>query len=391
MNNSNIKQFLDCITQGLENSELIKIVISKIRNKNVEVKNVSIKPVIVNKNHKLSFVYKYPTKDITKNFDYVESIVLIKEMIEKSYLQADLFTTNNNMHLSINKKNNSSIAIKPVSNVNKPLFNHDNIKTRIISSENNVYLQQLGVVNVDGTIKKDMNDKFKQINKYVEIIDSVLKDEKISESVSIADMGSGKGYLTFALYDYLYNNLHLKPNILGIEYRKELVDKCNAIAQNAKFENLKFKEGTIEKAEINNVDMLIALHACDTATDEAIYKGITENSKIIICAPCCHKQIRKQLIPNNELKEIIKYGILAERQAEIITDTIRALILEAYGYKTKVFEFISTEHTPKNVLIVATKKTGNSEIDSDKLNQIKSIKTLFGIKYHYLEKLLKID
>lgn len=391
MNNNNIKQFLDYFIQSIEKSEFIKVVISKKRNKNEEVKNVSIKPVLINKSNKLSFVYRYPTKDITKNYDSVGSVILIEEMLEKSYFQADLFTLKNNWHLSINKKNNSTILQKPASNTGNPSLNHDKIKTRIVSIENNIYLQQLGVINSDGTIKKDMNDKYRQINKYIEIIDSVLKDEKISESISIADMGSGKGYLTFALYDYLINNLHLKPNILGVEYRKELVDKCNDIAKNVNFENLKFQEGTIEKVATNNVDMLIALHACDTATDDAIYKGITEKAKIIICAPCCHKQIRKQLMPNNELKEITKYGILAERQAEIITDTIRALLLEAYGYKTKVFEFISTEHTPKNVLIVATKKTGTFTVDANKLNQIKSIKHLFGIEYHYLENLLKIN
>ena len=128
---------------------------------------------------------------------------------------------------------------------------------------------------------------------------------------------------------------------------------------NQDFNDLHFKEGSIEASSLSSVDMLIALHACDTATDEAIYKGIHANATIIICAPCCHKQIRKQMEPDNALQSITKHGILLERQAEMVTDAIRALILEAFGYKTKVFDFISTEHTPKNVLIVGIKKEKN--------------------------------
>jgi hypothetical protein len=134
--------------------------------------------------------------------------------------------------------------------------------------------------------------------------------------------------------------------------------------------------------------MLIALHACDTATDDAIYKGIQANAKVIICAPCCHKQIRKQMAPQNELKNITKHGILLERQAEIVTDTIRSLILEAYGYKTKVFEFIATEHTPKNVLIVGTKSEKNEAAKKESLDKVSGLKNLFNIKTHYLETLL---
>ena len=147
---------------------------------------------------------------------------------------------------------------------------------------------------------------------------------------------------------------------------RDLVDSCNEIAQACGFENLHFRTGSIDTAELPKVDMLIALHACDTATDQAIYRGITAGAQIILCAPCCHKQIRKQVHPDNALRAITGFGILEERQAEIVTDTIRALILRAFGYKTNVFEFISTEHTPKNLLISAIKtgieKTPRKEV-----------------------------
>jgi hypothetical protein len=160
------------------------------------------------------------------------------------------------------------------------------------------------------------------------------------------------------------------------------------VAQKAGFDKLVFRQGSIDTAEMESVDMLIALHACDTATDDAIFKGIRSNAKIIICAPCCHKQIRKEMNVSKELYPLLKHGILAQRQAEIITDGIRALILELHGYKTKVFEFISSHHTAKNIMITAVK---SSKVpDRDKImEELSRIKEFYGIKTHHLEYLLK--
>ena len=234
-----------------------------------------------------------------------------------------------------------------------------------------------------------MHDKFKQINKYVEIFDSLINDVNLPEQISIADMGSGKGYLTFAIYDYLINKTKFIPTVTGIEFRKDLVDSCNIIAKKSSFDKLTFINGSIETTPIDHIDILIALHACDTATDEAIFKGIISKSSLIICAPCCHKQIRKQFKVSNEFSSFLKHGILEERQAELITDAIRALILEAFGYKTKVFEFISTEHTAKNIMIVGI-KTDELQNRDEIFRKINAIKDFYGIKQHHLEKLLKI-
>ncbi|MBL0355368.1 MAG: SAM-dependent methyltransferase [Chitinophagaceae bacterium] len=233
-----------------------------------------------------------------------------------------------------------------------------------------------------------MQDKYKQINRYVEIIDGIIKDLDFNKSISVVDMGSGKGYLTFALYDYLTSTLQLQAKVSGIELRPDLVNICNQIAAKANFSNLHFEKGSIADAAIQSIDMLIALHACDTATDDAIYKGIQANAKVIICAPCCHKQIRKQMKPGNVLNSITKHGILLERQAEIVTDSIRALLLEAAGYKTRVFDFIATEHTPKNVMIVGIKNKNTIDKKEEYLEKVKALKALFSIETHYLETLL---
>ena len=206
------------------------------------------------------------------------------------------------------------------------------------------------------------------------------------KSLRIVDMGSGKGYLTFALYDYLVNILNLQAKVTGVEIRENLIEICNEIAQNSKFENLHFEQGFIQGYELPKTDILIALHACDTATDEAIAKGIKADAQLIVCAPCCHKQIRKQIKDDSLLEPILNFGILKERQAEIVTDTIRALILESNGYKTKVFEFISMDHTGKNVMIVGQKR--REAVDAKiYLDKVEELKKQFGIEFHYLEKL----
>ena len=388
MDSNNLNQFLSYLKNNIENKNFVKLTLSKKRNKNDELTNIFTKPVEIKKGFRISFVYRYQTKDITKNYEIDESISIIKELLETKFYQGDLFCTNENWHLFINKKGNAKLKKEELS-ITKPVqFNHDKTKSRYISTLNNIYLQELGILTADWKIKKNKEDKYRQINKYIEIIDGIIKSSDLASINNIVDMGSGKGYLTFALYDYLYSTLKIKPNITGVEFRKELVDSCNQIAEKSGFANLLFKEGTIENTQLPEFDLLIALHACDTATDEAIYRGIKSNSKVIVCAPCCHKQIRKQISPDNDLSLITKYGILKERQAEIITDTIRALIMEAYGYKTKVFEFIATEHTPKNVLIAGIKKGTQETPDAKILKQIENIKDMFGIEYHYLEKLL---
>ncbi len=383
-----LKQFTDIITDSLSNNQFVSLAIKNKRNKTSELKTITVKLIEIKDGIKLSFVYRYPTKDITKNYTFDESIIIITQLLNNDFSQADLFTLESDYFLNISNKNAISIKKKEAIIKEIPQLSHDIEKKRLISTANNIYLKELGIVNAEWQLKNSMQDKYRQINKYIEIIDGVLRNTKLKDSINVVDMGAGKGYLTFALYDYLQNVLTKTPTVIGIEIRKELVASCNLIAQKVNFINLSFKAGTIKDAELPETDMLIALHACDTATDDAIFRGITSDSKIIIVAPCCHKQVRKQMNPTDDLSLISQFGILKERQAELLTDGIRALLLEAYGYKTKVFEFIATEHTPKNVLIVAIKQK-NAKIPAiEILQKIGNIKKIHGIGTHYLETLL---
>ncbi len=385
----NLQHFLQNISTSFGGQQLIKITLGNKRDKAAELKNIFIKPVTIKNVAKLSFTYRNNTNDTFKNYDLKESLILMEKMLQTDFYNADLFTAINDFHLSTDKSGTVKIITRPASLlINEDAQQHDKQKNRVINSATALYLHQLGITTAAGIVKKDMQDKFKQINRYVEIIEGIIKDIDFKNKITVADMGSGKGYLTFALYDYLTANLKLAATVTGIEMREDLVNKCNAIAAAVNYNNLIFKKGTIQDAALNSIDMLIALHACDTATDDAIYKGIQATAKVIICAPCCHKQIRKQMEPYNELKNITKHGILLERQAEIVTDSIRSLILEAHGYKTKVFEFIATEHTPKNVLIVGVKSAKTETAKKENLDKVAGLKSLFNIKTHYLETLL---
>ena len=390
----NLIQFLSIFSESFENNIISKITIS-FKNKKIsesivngEIKAIYIKPFVSKNEKKLSLVFRYPTKDVAKSFGFSEAKDLIAELMGIQFLQADLFLKNASYHLIFDKKGKSKLVKKELNAERAVAETHNKIKNRIV--EDAPFLRLLGVFSNEGKLKSDKQDKFVQINKYLEFFSQSIASSELKDDFSVIDMGSGKGYLTFAMYDYLTRILGKKSAVKGIEYRQDMVDLCNNLAQKADFVGLSFVQGTIENAETQGDNVLIALHACDTATDEAIFKGINANAKIIMVAPCCHKQIRKQINPQDELRLLAKFGILEERLSESLTDLIRALILEAYGYQTKVFEFINSEHTPKNLMISAVYKGIDEKRKIEKLNEVMALKSRFGIEFHYLEKLLKI-
>ena len=390
---TNLSSFLEELKTAYTNNMFKKILLSKPASNDEPIKRIQGRLVEIKQEKKISFVFEYQTKNITKNFSIEECENQLKELLGNNFKNAVLFTEQKDIRLSYNKKMKSNLGYSKPTLLENISLEHNKEKNSMILIDNNIYLKELGVVTQENKIAHNMQSKFKQINKYIETIDSVIKSSSLitEKEINIVDMGSGKGYLTFATYDYLNQTLKIKANIVGVEIRDELVALCNTIAKKCGYENLSFHKGDIKSYPSTKTDVLIALHACDTATDDAIYKGITSNAAVIITAPCCHKQIRKELDITNDLKEIVKYGILKERQAEIVTDTLRGLMLENYGYKTQIFEFIADAHTHKNVMIVGVKKK-NKELEKDKfIEKINDLKKMFGIKEFYLENLLKND
>jgi hypothetical protein len=199
-------------------------------------------------------------------------------------------------------------------------------------------------------------------------------------------MGAGKGYLTFAVYDY-FDRLGVRASVTGVESRANLVELCNETARRAGYERLQFRTGLIEDFDLSSADILIALHACDTATDDAIYKGVKADASVIITAPCCHKELRPQMKTPDELRGVLRHGLLLEREAEAVTDSLRALLLERAGYRVKVFEFVPTEHTRKNTMIAAVRR-GDRAGSDEALRQFEALKSFYGIGRQRLECLL---
>ena len=237
-----------------------------------------------------------------------------------------------------------------------------------------------------------MSRKWKQINKFIEIFSTAVKDTGLSQrqQLHVADFGSGKAYLTFAMHDYLCNTLGLEAKVTGVELRQNLVDLCNNTATQLGLNGIDFEQGDVKHFKARGINVMIALHACDIATDYAIHMGIATGAEIIMCSPCCHKQIRPQMKMPYVLAPMLAHGIHLGQEAEMVTDSLRALLLEAFGYHTKVFEFVSLEHTSKNKMILAT-KAKNKPDKSKILKQVDEIKNFYGIKQHFLEGLLDAE
>ncbi len=388
MSNSVLDRFINHVIESLQLDTYVKLSLKNKKNKEVDLQQVIIRYVSLNKGMHFSFTYRHPTKDITKNYKQNEGINVIKDLLNDQFFQADLLLKNKTVFFNSQAKTKMTVKENTISS--SVSRSHDKAKSTKIKPDDKLYLKRLGITSSNGIVIGEKRSKYKQINKYLEILENLITKSGLNESYTLLDMGSGKAYLTFALFDYLTNELKHTVKMVGVELRKELVENSNVLAKDCGFSNLSFELGSIEDSTFKKIDILIALHACDTATDEAIYKGIRADAKIIMCSPCCHKQIRKQLDPENALAHINQYGILMERQAELITDTIRTLILESFGYKSKVIEFISTEHTSKNLMIIAVKDGKIDNGNSASLAAVKSLKKIFGIQSHYLETLLEI-
>ena len=391
--NTNTKeQFISLLAASIESQEFVRLTLGKYRGKEDFLNKIVARIIKIKSGIKLSLTYCYKTKEIGKNYSIQEGIDLITTLIGNDFMSSRLFTIKQDIQLEYGNHQKLKLSfIKPTFPTSASTIpqKHDRKKKRLIESENNAYLTALGITNKQGNIVKMMEDKFRQINKFIEIVDGLLASSGLAaiNQLSVVDMGSGKGYLTFAMYDFLNNILNKQASVTGIESRTDLVAFCNSIAASVNFGNLHFEQGNINSYSAEKTDVTIALHACDTATDDAIYQGIKSDSSLIMLAPCCHKQVRKEIYPSSSVKELLKFGILLERQSEIVTDGLRALLLELSGYEAKVFEFISSEHTSKNIMIVGIKS--NRSIDRVQiLAQIKEIKSLYGIKFHYLETLL---
>lgn len=375
-------RFLALLRAALSDGTLTKLTLGKHRGADATLKNIFVRPVTLKAGPHLAFVYRHATRDITKNLQPAAALATLEPLIGGDFLDAHLFTAAQTAQLETQSDGSSRLHLKPAAgHAARVVGAHDRAKIRLISPDA-PWLRALGVTNDRGQPREGMAAKFRQIEKFAELLSHLLAEAPLpaDRPLNVCDMGSGKGYLTFAISALL----GARARVTGIEARPELAALCNDVARQHGFERqLAFHAGTIADAAPAAVDVLIALHACDTATDDALARGLAAGAALLVVAPCCQKELRPQLTAPPVLADALRHGIFQERQAEFATDALRALLLEWAGYRTKVFEFISTEHTAKNLMIAAIKTTAPAP-DAALADRVRAFAAFYGIKHQRL-------
>ena len=382
-------RFLDLLRTSLEQNTFAKLVLGKYRGLESELRRVLVRQLAVKGQKCLSLTYCYKTKEVTKNAPVAGGVETIRELLGDPFMSAHLFSLTEDVQMEFSRKGKCIWSCSEASYSALPSEKHDRDKERLLDP-GNPFLVALGITNEKHRVIPSKSRKWKQINKFLEIFRHAFVSSRLSNTndVHVVDFGSGKGYLTFAVHDLLRNSLSVQAQVTGIELREDLVSFCNGVAQTLAIDSLCFKQGDIGSYAPGTIHIMIALHACDTATDQAIHMGIRSGAEIIMCAPCCHKQIRQQLCSPEIVEPILQFGIHLGQEAEMVTDGIRALLLEAHGYTTQIVEFVSLEHTSKNKMLLAVKHA--TTVDREGLlAKIAKIKDFYHIREHCLETLLR--
>ncbi|HEX5356091.1 MAG TPA: SAM-dependent methyltransferase [Aquabacterium sp.] len=416
-----LSRFSDLLSQALTQGRCDKLVMANYQGDDAQLgpdlQRVLVRPVELKGQPHLSFVLRYPTKDITKNLPLAEGMAHVMGWAQaRTFRNAHLHTPTAEVQLAFSKKGKASVRVGKPSNaeaaqaraeasaagrpgtaavVSAPSeagsAGHNRDKHRFLELSR-PFLHELGVTDAHGHLIPAMSRKWKQINKFVEVFAAALARSPLAEQneIHVVDFGSGKGYLTFAIHDWLRHSMGRDARVTGVELRDELVKLCQRVIGKLQLEGMDYEQGDVREYHPTALNVMIALHACDVATDYAIHLGIRAGAEIIMCSPCCHKQIRPQLLSPHPLRPILQHGIHLGQEAEMLTDGLRAMLLDAAGYDTQVFEFISLEHTNKNKMILAVKRA-KAKSNDEVVAQIKDIKAFYGIQEQCLESLLKAD
>ena len=364
-----IKDFLD--------EQLGQIILSNSRRKE-EVSKVRVRPLLLQ--GKLVFqVEEFRGKQaFHQNLMKDEAYEYLQNAMSDTFRQMELASAKGSAQILVSKNGKMTMKVKknrPVEGQAKiqapsTLLDHNRKKKYVLEDGKPIpFLQDLGVMTADGRIVHSRYDKFRQINRFLEFVQDILPKLPKGREINIIDFGCGKSYLTFAMYYYLKELNGFDIRVIGLDLKQDVIDHCNQLARKYGFEKLAFYHGDIASYEgVDQVDMVVTLHACDTATDYALAKAVRWNASVILSVPCCQHELNRQM-KNDMLEPVLQYGLLKERMAALYTDGIRAEILENHGYRTQILEFIDMEHTPKNVLIRAVKE-GKGKKNGKKLQEM---------------------
>ena len=393
MTDSAISRFLARLQSSFDNDAFVKLTLGHPAAPASALRKLLLRPVTIRGETRCSVVSRFLTRDETKNYPFSEVMALVEARLGSEFLSANLFTQSEDVQLELGAKD----RLRVIRTDRSPApLQHDRERVRWVDARAR-YLMQLEVTDSRGKVRERMSSKFRQIERFVDLLASAFRESSLAGSgkpLTLCDMGSGKGYLTMAACDYFQRVEKTQIEVTGVEERDDLARLCNRVAQECGFGGLRFVCSPIADYALPPLDILVALHACNTATDDALFAGIRAGAQIILTAPCCHKEARPQLdraqSAAGPLGDVLRHGLFAERHAEMATDALRALLLERSGYRVRVSEFVAAEHTAKNVMLIATKRDSalSAEAVADLDRRIAQLKTFYGIQKQRLERLL---
>ena len=380
------------VLQDVLNGDLEHIILSNTTDKEYATK-IKIRPVELKGELLFQQTLFRGTQVFHHNYNAGDLTAQIIEALSGKMKQAEIKGSTLQATVLVSKKGNMTVKVKrlqPMADPMKKDLSHNREKQYILKEGEPVpFLVGLGVQTPEGKIAKNRYDKFRQINRYLEFIEDILDRLPKNRTIRIIDFGCGKSYLTFAMYYYLHELQGRDIAVTGLDLKKDVIAHCNDLAVQCNYDKLHFEVGDISTYEgENSVDMVVSLHACDTATDYALEKAVKWGAQVILAVPCCQHEVNRQ-IKNEQLSPVLKYGLIKERMAALITDAVRANLLEQQGYDTQILEFIDMEHTPKNLLIRGIKRGGGAR-QSMKPGQTTIQETMEGLHIApTLEKLFK--
>ena len=361
------------------NENMLRMTISGKRHGELADK-VKIRPVKLKEQLCFQTSVSDGKKEFHKNYEKAELLEQLDHWLRKDYRQLQRDTTTQSIQALVSKKGKTTVKQKIARDMRSARVLDHNRKKRYLLEEGTPipFLVDLGVMTAEGTIVRSRYDKFRQINRYLEFVEDILPELDKDRELTLIDFGCGKSYLTFALYYYLTVKKQYRIRMIGLDLKKDVMEHCQELAEKYGYDRLTFLTGDIADYDgVEQVDMVVSLHACDTATDYALEKALQWNAKVIFAVPCCHHELNRQM-HSTEMNPVLKYGLIQERMAALMTDAFRADVLELEGYQVQVLEFIDMEHTPKNILIRAVKQ--NTSLPFEKKEKLlDSLQTCMGI------------
>ncbi|MNW38590.1 Methyltransferase domain protein [compost metagenome] len=348
------------VHQLVEEHKLITVTLSQLRKSGeTDYSKIQVKPVELKGDLYYQFAYHYSNKVTHENIPQLSAGEHLLKLFEETFRQGLICTAETDYQVLISKKFKVTILKKAPTKKAIGSLSHNRRKQYILDEGTPVpFLVELGIMNQDGKVLSKKYDKFRQINRFLEMVQDVLPSLPEGRPLTIVDFGCGKSYLTFALYHYLSIEMQRELNVVGLDLKADVIEHCGMLAKKLEYHNLRFLVGDIaDYDELNAVDMVVTLHACDTATDAALEKAVRWNASVILSVPCCQHELFAQ-VQSDVMEPLLSHGILKERFSALATDGIRAKLLDMMGYKTQLLEFIDMEHTPKNILIRAVKSQG---------------------------------